>query len=240
MIEFNKQNEQLWNHNLPSYRDRNLKQLNYKKLNEILPGHSQDDLNKQWHILKTIFYRELKREEGTKVSGTGTNCVYTSQWKFFKALMFLKGSDDVDPCYHIGDIDVREYERLAKKIKLDKAREVEEEKLELCLYKEAIKCLQTLLPVSVPGKIDSTSNCNDDISLFVNSLQSTLRRFSDHHLATARKRINDVFLDIEMECYVPESPSTPGSSSQPTHLVSRYNPETLAPAFHTSNFNWPY
>ena len=108
------------------------------------------------------------------------------------------------------------------------------------LYKEAIKCLQTLLPVNVPGNIDSTNNCNDEISLFVNSLQSTLRRFSYHHLTKARKRINDVLFDIEMECYVPESPSTPGSSSQPTHLVSRYNPETLAPAFHTSNFNWPY
>ena len=97
LIEFNKQNEQLWNHNLPPPTDRILKKLNYKKLNEIIPGHSQDDLNKQWHILKTIFYRELKREEGTKVSGMGTDCVYTSQWKFFKALMFVKGSDDVDP-----------------------------------------------------------------------------------------------------------------------------------------------
>ena len=41
LVEFYKQNEQLWNHNLPSYRDSNLKQLNYKRLNEILPCHSQ-------------------------------------------------------------------------------------------------------------------------------------------------------------------------------------------------------
>ena len=238
LIGFYKQNEQLWNHNLPSYRDRNLKQLNYKKLNEILPGHNQDDLKKQWHILKTIFYRELKREEGTKVSGMGTDSVYTSQWKFFKALMFVKGSDDVDPSVTtLGDIDVREYERPAKKIKADKARDMEEVKLEL--YKEAIKCFQTPLPVSVPV-MDSTSNCNDEISLFVKSLESTLRRFSGRHLAIARKRINDVLFDMEMECYAREGLSTPGSSSQLTHLVSRYNLETAAPAFHTSNFNWPY
>jgi hypothetical protein len=62
LVEFYKQNDQLWDHNLPSYRDRNLKELNYKKLNEII-GRNQDDIKKHWHSLKTIFYRELKREQ---------------------------------------------------------------------------------------------------------------------------------------------------------------------------------
>jgi uncharacterized protein YktA (UPF0223 family) len=63
LVDFYKQNEQLWNHNLVSYRDRSLTYLNYKKLCELLPGKSQEETKKQWHIMKTIFHRELKREE---------------------------------------------------------------------------------------------------------------------------------------------------------------------------------
>lgn len=46
LIEYYKQNDQLWNHNLSSYRDRNLKEPNYKKLSEILPGRSQENIKK--------------------------------------------------------------------------------------------------------------------------------------------------------------------------------------------------
>jgi hypothetical protein len=39
------------------YRDWSLKDLNYKKLCELLPGKSQEETKKQWHIMKTIFHR---------------------------------------------------------------------------------------------------------------------------------------------------------------------------------------
>ena len=50
--------------------------------------------------------------------------MYTSQWKYLKSLMFIKGSDDVDPA--VSTLDPIENERLAKKIKAEKARDVEE------------------------------------------------------------------------------------------------------------------
>lgn len=227
LIEYYKQNEQLWNHHLASYRDRQVRELNYKKLCELLPGRSHDDIKKQWNILKTIFNREVKKEEESKVSGAGTDAVYTSQWKYLKALMFIKGSDDVDPA--VSTLDGKENERPAKKMKADRAREFEEVKLEL--YKEAIKCLQSPLPLSEPA---NTENRDDSISLFVKSLESTLRRFSGRHLAIAKKRINDVIFEVEMECYAPQglSTSVPASSPLPSDLV--------APAFSSGNLNWPY
>ena len=51
---------------------------------------------KQWSSLKTILYRELKREEDTKVRGALTDTACFSQWRYFRA-MFIKRSDDVDP-----------------------------------------------------------------------------------------------------------------------------------------------
>ena len=82
LIDFYRANEQLWNHKLPSYRDRALKDLNYQAVCDILPNRKQDKIKKQWNFLKTMFNREQKRDEGSKVSGTGTNAVYCSSWKF--------------------------------------------------------------------------------------------------------------------------------------------------------------
>ena len=81
MIEYYKQNDILWNHSLSSYKDRNLKELSYTKLSELLPGRSHDDIKNRWNVLKTIFNREIKKED-SKVSGKGTDAVYTSQCCF--------------------------------------------------------------------------------------------------------------------------------------------------------------
>ena len=124
LIEYYKQNDILWNHSLSSYRDRNLKELSYTKLSELLPGRSHDDIKNRWNVLKTIFNREVKKEEDSKVSGTGTDAVYTSQWKYLKSLMFIKGSDDVDPA--VSTLDAKENERPAKKIEAERAKDVEE------------------------------------------------------------------------------------------------------------------
>ena len=67
-------------HSLSSYKDRNLKELSYTKLSELLPGRSHDDIKSRWNVLKPIF--GIKKEEDSKVSGTGTDAVYTSQCCF--------------------------------------------------------------------------------------------------------------------------------------------------------------
>jgi len=89
LIEYYKQNYILWNHSLSSYRDRNLKELSYTKLSELLPGRSYDDIKNRWNVLKTIFNREVKKEEDSKVSGTGTDAVYTSQWKYLDIWKYM-------------------------------------------------------------------------------------------------------------------------------------------------------
>ena len=61
LIEYYKQNDILWNHSLSSYKDRNLKELSYTKLSELLPGRSHDNIKSRWNVLKTIFNREIKK-----------------------------------------------------------------------------------------------------------------------------------------------------------------------------------
>jgi len=88
-------------------------------------------------------------------------------------------------------------------------------KVKLDLYKEAIKCRQTPLPLAIGQP--NVENRNDSISTIVKSLKSTLRQFSGCHLAIAKKRINDVIFDLEMECFTPQS--TPVSASSPQSTV---------------------
>ena len=85
LIDYYRDNEELWNHKLGEYRDRQLKELNLKSLSILLPGRRIDEIKKEWTNLKTIFSREVKREEGSKVSGTGTDSVYSSSWRYFKS-----------------------------------------------------------------------------------------------------------------------------------------------------------
>ena len=81
LIEYYKQNDILWNHSLSSYKDRNVRELSYTKLSELLPGTSHDDIKSRWNVLKTIFNHDIKKRS-VKASGTGTDAMYTSQCCF--------------------------------------------------------------------------------------------------------------------------------------------------------------
>ena len=92
LIDFYRGNENLWNHKLASYRDRALREVTMKRLGKISPSKSQDEIKKQWHNLKTVFSREIRREESSKVSGSGTDTVHSSQWKLYKQMALVMGS----------------------------------------------------------------------------------------------------------------------------------------------------
>lgn len=56
-------------------------------------------------------------------------------------MMFIKGSNDVDPPFStLANLDVKENKRLNKKVKAEKSWEVEEVKMEL--YMEAVPVVE--------------------------------------------------------------------------------------------------
>ena len=64
LVEFYKENENLWNHRLPSYRDRGLRNVALQKLGELLRSKSQEDIKKQWNMLKPFFIGSRRRRKG--------------------------------------------------------------------------------------------------------------------------------------------------------------------------------
>ena len=172
-----------------------------------------EEIKKEWTILKTIFSREVKREEGSKVSGTGTDSVYSSSWRYFKSLLFIRGSDDIDPQTSTLGVDAENVEPcLHKKPRSNKvtlAKEMEEAKLQL--YKEAVKCLQ--MPVAQVPITPTPASNDDEITSFLKSVEMTLRQFSRRDLTRAKKKINDIMFDLEMEILHGES----AQPQAPTH-----------------------
>ena len=107
------------------------------------------------------------------------------------------------------------------------SREMEEAKLEL--YKEAIKCLKMPVPSAPTLPAPAALSCdNDDIRVFLKSVESTLRRFSGRDLTRAKKKINDALYELEMELVHGE---TATASVPPTNYRMPLN--------NVSNLNWP-
>ena len=151
-------------------------------------------------------------------------------------MTFLKGFDQADcPTTTMEEVvTVPHEQRPKKKIKNDMASSVEVTKLEL--YKEVIKCLRT---PSVPVVEPSTQATNYEISLFVKSVESTLRRLPGRQLAIARKRINDILFDIDMESYNTVSTTAPpcGSIASPHHNAA-YPMQNASLPFFFSQAGW--
>lgn len=203
-----------------------------KFLNDLFPERSVDEIKKQWQTLKTIFLREQKREEGSKVSGTGTSTVYVCNWRHFKSMMFVKGSNDLDPQVSTLQSD-SENEKPLKRARPNSkqetpTKEYEEAKLEL--YKEAIRCLQMPIPVG-PTTPEPTVK-NDDVTTFLKNIESTLRQFPGRQLTLAKRKIYEVVSDLEMELY---------NNLPPPISSSTVAPPTRAPLGEvTPDMSWPY
>ena len=67
-----------------------------EKLKDMLKRFTEEEIKAHWHAVKTVFDHEEKREKGSKKSGTGTTKVYSSDWKYYKLLMFVKDCIEVD------------------------------------------------------------------------------------------------------------------------------------------------
>ena len=67
-----------------------------EKLKGMLKRFTEEEIKAHWHAVKTVFDHEEKREKGSKKSAAGTTEVYSSDWKYYKLLMFVKDCAEVD------------------------------------------------------------------------------------------------------------------------------------------------
>ena len=200
VVELYRENEFQWNHHLADYKDRNKRSLAMEKLQEMLGmKRSVEEIKSQWHSLKTIFEREHKRVMGSKRSGTGTDCVYRPSWKFFSMLQFLLQCKELDESTSTLSTRSTDEETPQPRGKRHKAKDSNTEELnnvKLKVWKEALAFMKPDKPEE-----DSSTGTPQSVELksFSKVVEATLARFSERQRAFAKKRINDVLFEVEME-----------------------------------------
>ena len=79
LINYYNENPSLWNHKLKDYHDKARREVLLEKLRNALEDkYETKEIISTWNNLKTYYDKERLREEGSKVSGTGTSQVIYS------------------------------------------------------------------------------------------------------------------------------------------------------------------
>ena len=79
LINYYNENPSLWNHKLKDYHDKARREVLVEKLRNALEDkYETKEIISTWNNLKTYYDKERLREEGSKVSGTGTSQVIYS------------------------------------------------------------------------------------------------------------------------------------------------------------------
>ena len=106
---------------------------------EIILNVKKEAISRKFSSLRTSYIRERTREKASKSSGTGTDDVYTSTWKLFKEMDFLR--DEIE-----GDESTDNMKLPNKKRKKSKDME---DNIKVELWQSALAALR--VPVKAAG-----------------------------------------------------------------------------------------
>lgn len=144
---FIEEHPDLWDHTRPKYHDRNAKDTTLSALeSQLTSGKTKNQISKKFLSLRNSYIREKKREDGSKITGTGTDELYVSTWKYYKEMDFLKeeikGDDSTD------SFDLNQEEGKTKRMRRKSKDSNEEDEVKVKLWKSALEVLQSPEPVN--------------------------------------------------------------------------------------------
>ena len=194
LINFFNSKPALWNHHLTEYRDRNLRDSLLEKLVEQFDEKfSKEDIKREWHNLQTTYKREKAREDGSKVSGSGSCEVYISSWELFSEMEFLDVTGDVDTCYT--SLDSEACAQPPKKIRKQSRTTENEAKVELWRSLAA-----SLKPQQKAAKENTENNeLSERAGLFGKVVADSLLQYDPKEWSFLKKKVMDVFYDFEQQ-----------------------------------------
>lgn len=99
LISLYEQHSILYNSTDPNYKNKTLKQEEYRKLHaefvEVYPEADLNDVTKKISNLRTQFFSELNKYKKTILSGAGKTDIYKPNWIFYDGLLFLTGGQPI-------------------------------------------------------------------------------------------------------------------------------------------------
>ena len=199
LIDFFKLHPALWNHHNAEYRDRNLRDSLMDKLSEQFDEKfNKEELKQQWHSLQTQYKREKSREEGSRVSGSGSTDVYISTWEFFSQMEFLDITGDIDASYTSLDSESH-VEPVVPATKRKNVIVSEEQRAKTELWKSLAESLKSnqVQTSNTGGNAPEDSILSERANLFGKVVADSLLQYDPHEWSFLKKKIMDVFYNYD-------------------------------------------
>jgi len=142
--------------------------------------------------LQTVYKGEKAREEGSRVSSSGSCDVYVSTWELFTQMEFLEVTDDVDTSYT--SLDGTGHSQPPKKI--EKQTRTAEEDAKTELWKSLAASLK---PQAAPQQNTVKSELSECANLFGKIVADLLLQYDPKDWSYLKKKVMDVFYDFEQQ-----------------------------------------
>ena len=138
----------MWDHKKVNYNDRNFRDVFLSTLQTTLSQKTKESITKKFSSLRNSYIRERKRDNGSITTGSGSDDVYTSKWKFFVEMDFLQEEIEGDAStdtFGVSQDDMLKVTQMKRK-----SKEQEQDDIKVNLWKSALDMFQsTQDPVNV-------------------------------------------------------------------------------------------
>lgn len=176
----------LWDHSRPAYHNRDATAAAISEIQSLLlEKKSKEAITRKFASLRTSYIRERKREKGSKTSGSGSDDIYISQWKYYKEMDFLR--DEIEGEESVDNINLKLQNNLKKR---KKSRDPEEEtKAEL--WQSALNALK-----APESQLNVCSHVMDPDEQWLLSLSPQLKSLTAQQKSLAKLKIQTLLHEL--------------------------------------------
>lgn len=176
----------LWDHSQPAYHNRDTTAAAISEIQSLLlEKKSKEAITRKFASLRTSYIRERKRKKGSKTSGSGSDDIYVSHWKYYKEMDFLR--DEIEGEESVDNINLKLQNNLKKR---KKSRDPEEEtKAEL--WQSALNALK-----APESQLNVCSHVMDPDEQWLLSLSTQLKSLTAQQKSLAKLKIQTLLHEL--------------------------------------------
>jgi hypothetical protein len=155
---------------------------------QLTSGKTKESISKKFISLRNSYMRERKREVGSKTTGTGSDEVYESKWKYYQEMDFLK--EEVEGDESTDNLELNLEESKVKRMK--RKSKDEEDEIKVKIWNSALVVLQSPDPVNF--HVEPVISDPDEQWLL--SLAPQLKSLNAHTRSLAKLRIQMILHEL--------------------------------------------
>ncbi|KAF9424300.1 hypothetical protein HW555_000439 [Spodoptera exigua] len=178
LIEKYQENELLWNPRHMDFKNRNKRNDAVRDIASVF-NIASSEIERKLKNLSSHYFREKRKYEESKRSGSGRDDVQLPKWFAYKALSFLNDKNAPSSQDNITSQTTLLSTRTSRKRNIEREPEVD----------EALQLLR---------EITSNARQRDDAAIFADYISSKLRKMDHYTMCTVQHQIQNIVYEAEM------------------------------------------